>query len=108
MEVCGSSWWTTSAGWRTCSGKAYSLARQHAAVALARDNTLRAKPASEPACAGTVTVAASFITLAVEDTGSGFGLRLSIAQAIARAHGSAITATSTEGAGSRFSLTLKC
>jgi heavy metal sensor kinase len=139
-----------------------SVARQHAAIALARGITLRARPASEPACAaadeagirrillilldnalkhtpdgGTVTVSAAIaagsITLTVEDTGegipaaalphiferfyradpargsgSGFGLGLSIAQAIAHAHGSAITATSTEGAGSRFSLTLKC
>ena len=40
-------------------------------------------------------------------SGSGFGLRLSIAQAIAQAHGSAIEVSSPPGAGAQFSLPLK-
>jgi two-component system OmpR family sensor kinase len=40
-------------------------------------------------------------------SGSGFGLGLSIAQAIAQAHGSEITVESAPGVGARFSLTLK-
>jgi signal transduction histidine kinase len=44
---------------------------------------------------------------AARGSGSGFGLGLSIAQAIAQAHGSAITVSSTPGAGARFSLPLK-
>ena len=40
-------------------------------------------------------------------SGSGFGLGLSIAQAIAQAHGSEIAVESTPGAGARFSLPLK-
>jgi heavy metal sensor kinase len=95
------------------------------------DNAFKHTPAG-----GTVVVslipAPGAITLAVEDTGegipaadlpyiferfyradpargggSGFGLGLSIAQAIAQAHHTTITAASTDGAGSRFSLTLK-
>ena len=41
------------------------------------------------------------------ENGAGFGLGLSIAQAIARAHGSELIATSTPALGSRFSLELK-
>jgi heavy metal sensor kinase len=41
------------------------------------------------------------------ENGVGFGLGLSIAQAIAQAHGSEIVAKSSPGAGSRFSLELK-
>ena len=95
------------------------------------DNALKHTPAG-----GTVTVSAAAgaarVTLTVEDTGegipaaalphiferfyradpargggSGFGLGLSIAQAIAQAHGSAITVSSTPGAGAHFSLSLK-
>jgi heavy metal sensor kinase len=95
------------------------------------DNALKHTPAG-----GTVTVSAAVdaarVTLTVEDTGegipatalphiferfyradpargggSGFGLGLSIAQAIAQAHGSAITVSSTPGAGAHFSLSLK-
>jgi signal transduction histidine kinase len=95
------------------------------------DNALKHTPAG-----GMVTVStaadATRVTLTVEDTGegipatalphiferfyradpargsgSGFGLGLSIAQAIAQAHGSAITVSSTPGAGARFSLPLK-
>ena len=95
------------------------------------DNALKHTPAG-----GTVTVSAAAgaarVTLTVEDngegipaaalphiferfyradpargSGSGFGLGLSIAQAIAQAHGSAITVSSTPGAGARFSLALK-
>ena len=95
------------------------------------DNALKHTPAG-----GTVTVSAAAgaarVTLTVEDTGegipaaalphiferfyradpargggSGFGLGLSIAQAIAQAHGSAITVSSTPGAGAHFSLPLK-
>jgi len=95
------------------------------------DNAIKHTPAD-----GSVTVSASIgnagVTLAVEDSGegilptalphiferfyradparesgNGFGLGLSIAQAIAQAHGSAITVSSKPGAGARFSLPLK-
>lgn len=94
------------------------------------DNALKHTPAG-----GTVTVSAAVdaggVALTVDDTGEGipeaalphiferfyradpargsggFGLGLSIAQAIAQAHGSAITVSSAPGAGARFSLPLK-
>jgi heavy metal sensor kinase len=95
------------------------------------DNALKYTPAG-----GVVTVSmaedAGSITLTVEDTGegipaaalphiferfyradparaagSGFGLGLSIAQAIAQAHGSVIAASSTAGEGARFWLALQ-
>jgi signal transduction histidine kinase len=95
------------------------------------DNALKHTPSG-----GTVTVSAAAAggssTLTVEDTGegipasalphiferfyradparesgSGFGLGLSIAQAIAEAHGSDIAVSSAPGAGARFFLPLK-
>jgi signal transduction histidine kinase len=94
------------------------------------DNALKYTPAG-----GTVTVSAATgaggAVLSVEDTGqgiaaavlphiferfyrgdparsgSGYGLGLSIAQAIAQAHGSEITVESAPGAGARFSVALK-
>ena len=95
------------------------------------DNAIKHTPAD-----GSVIVSASIdnagVTVAVEDSGegippaalphiferfyrddparesgNGFGLGLSIAQAIAQAHGSAITVSSKPGAGARFSLPLK-
>ncbi len=44
---------------------------------------------------------------AARENGGGFGLGLSIAQAIAQAHGSKLVVESTRAAGSRFSLELK-
>lgn len=94
------------------------------------DNALKHTPAG-----GTVTVSATArdggAVLSVEDTGegiaagvlphiferfyrgdparsgSGYGLGLSIAQAIAQAHGAEITVDSAPGAGARFSLAFK-
>jgi signal transduction histidine kinase len=93
------------------------------------DNALKHTPAG-----GTITVSSAArdgeVVLSVQDTGEGIpagsqahiferfyragttrgggsGLGLSIAQAIAQAHGSMITVESTPGAGARFSLTLK-
>jgi len=93
------------------------------------DNALKHTPDG-----GTVTVSSAVrdggVVLSVQDTGegiaadalahiferfyragttrgSGFGLGLSIAQAIAQAHGSTITVESALGTGARFSLTLR-
>jgi heavy metal sensor kinase len=93
------------------------------------DNALKHTPSG-----GAITVSVAnhgrAVTLSVEDTGegihsdalphiferffradpargsSGFGLGLSIAQAIAQAHGTAIEVASTPGAGSRFCISL--
>jgi two-component system heavy metal sensor histidine kinase CusS len=102
----------------------------HRLLLILIDNALKHTPAG-----GTVTVSAAAADagaeLSVEDTGegiapaalphiferfyrgdrarssSGFGLGLSIAQAIAQAHGSEIAVKSTPGAGARFSLPLR-
>ena len=108
-----------------------NVAGLHRLLRILIDNAVRHTPSD-----GTITVSTAWhhgaTLLAVEDTGegigaadlphiferfyradqarssgSGFGLGLSIAQAISQAHGARNTVTSAPGAGARFTLALK-